>query len=127
MGTRSLASLLVLRAFASWRTEKAKDAGDSLHSFWLLKSPEAHLHPQAQGALFSQVKAIPGQRILSTHSPYFAGQTHLDNLRLLTKMNGQAKLSRLRLGSDDRRKLEREVVASKGEPSVCPGIDIVRR
>ncbi|MDB5605106.1 MAG: ATP-dependent endonuclease of the family-like protein [Bradyrhizobium sp.] len=118
MGTRSLASLLVFRAFASWRTEKAKAADDGLHSFLALEEPEAHLHPQAQRALFSQVKVIPGQRIVSTHSPYFAGQASLEDLRLLTKAGGETAVSKLnmsKVGSDDRRKLEREVVASRGD------------
>jgi len=75
MGTRSLASLLVFRAFASWRQEKAGE--DKIHTFLALEEPEAHLHPQAQRALFGQVKVIPGQRLVSTHSPYFAGQASL--------------------------------------------------
>jgi putative ATP-dependent endonuclease of the OLD family len=118
MGTRSLASLLVFRAFASWREEKARAAGDSIHTFLALEEPEAHLHPQAQRALFGQVRAIPGQRIVSTHSPYFAGQAKLESLRLLIKKGKMTTVSALDLSgvdADDRRKLEREVIASKGD------------
>lgn len=118
MGTRSLASLLVFRAFASWRNEKAIAAGDKLHSILALEEPEAHLHPQAQRALFGQVMAIPGQRVVSTHSPYFAGQARLEDLRLLVKSGSSTSISKLDLGSlsgDERRKLEREVIASHSE------------
>jgi putative ATP-dependent endonuclease of OLD family len=118
MGTRSLASLLVFRAFASWREEKAVAADDKIHTFLALEEPEAHLHPQAQRALFAQVRAIPGQRIVSTHSPYFAGQASLESLRLLTKKEKATVVSKLNLSNidpDDRRKLEREVIASKGD------------
>lgn len=69
MGTRSLASLLVFRAYALWRREKAEDGGDEAHTLLALEEPEAHLHPHAQKALFAQIRDIPGQRIVSTHSP----------------------------------------------------------
>ena len=118
MGTRSLASLLVFRAFASWREEKARAGEDNIHTFLALEEPEAHLHPQAQRALFGQVRAIPGQRIVSTHSPYFAGQASLESLRLLIKKGKTTTVSALNLSGvdvDNRRKLEREVIASKGD------------
>jgi putative ATP-dependent endonuclease of OLD family len=92
MGTRSLASLLVFRAFAAWKATQAKKAGDLVHSLLALEEPEAHLHPQAQRALFGQVRLIPGQRIVSTHSPYFAGQAQLEDIRVLTKQSGDTRI-----------------------------------
>jgi len=118
MGTRSLASLLVFRAFTSWKSAQATKAGDVVHSVLALEEPEAHLHPQAQRALFSQIRLIPGQRLVSTHSPYFAGQSRLEDLRVLTKRGTTTTISRLdvtELSEDDRRKLEREVIASRGD------------
>lgn len=118
MGTRSLASLLVFKAFASWRYELAIAQGDKLHSLLALEEPESHLHPQAQRSLFSQIKSIPGQRIVSTHSPYFAGQAKLEELRLFTKINGITTASKLDLKLltiDDIRKLERNVIESRGD------------
>ncbi|UHQ23786.1 AAA family ATPase [Lysobacter sp. 5GHs7-4] len=118
MGTRSLASLLVFRAFMSWRYTLAEQQGDQTHSLLALEEPESHLHPQAQRALFAQIKSIPGQRIVSTHSPYFAGQAKLGELRLFTKHAGVTQAKRLpmqALTSDDVRKLERSVIASRGD------------
>lgn len=118
MGTRSLASLLVFRAFMSWRYALAKSQGDETHSLLALEEPESHLHPQAQRALFAQIKSIPGQRIVSTHSPYFAGQAKLSELRLFTKHGGVTQAKRLAmkdLTPDDIRKLERTVIASRGD------------
>lgn len=118
MGTRSLASLLVFKAFMSWRYAVAQQAGNETHSLLALEEPESHLHPQAQRALFAQIKSIPGQRIVSTHSPYFAGQAKLENLRLFSKANGITQTKRLDLASlksDDIRKLERTVIASRGD------------
>lgn len=118
MGTRSLASLLVFRAFMSWRYALAESQGDETHSLLALEEPESHLHPQAQRALFAQIKSIPGQRIVSTHSPYFAGQAKLSELRLFTKQGGVTQAKRLAmkdLDKDDIRKLERTVIASRGD------------
>lgn len=118
MGTRSLASLLVFRAFMSWRYALAEKLGNETHSLLALEEPESHLHPQAQRALFSQIKSIPGQRIVSTHSPYFAGQAKLGELRLFTKLGGVTQAKRLAMSEvnpDDIRKLERTVVASRGD------------
>jgi putative ATP-dependent endonuclease of OLD family len=118
MGTRSLASLLVFRAFASWRQERAEEGGDEVHTLLALEEPEAHLHPHAQKALFAQIREIPGQRIVSTHSPYFVAQSRLEDLRLLVKTKSDTCVTQLdltKLNADERRKLEREVMASRGD------------
>ena len=118
MGTRSLASLLVFRAFASWRSQQATKEGDHIHALLALEEPESHLHPQAQRSLFAHVKSIPGQRIVSTHSPYFAGQAGLADLRLFFKNDGETKVCKLdlsALGPDDLRKLQNTVVNTRGD------------
>lgn len=118
MGTRSLASLLVFRAFASWKAKQAAEAGDHVHSILALEEPEAHLHPQSQRSFFSQVRSIPGQRVVSTHSPYFAGQAGLSDLRLFIRSGGETTVSRLGLSaltSDELRKLRHGVVNTRGD------------
>lgn len=119
MGTRSLASLLVFRAFASWREQQAQKEGDLIHILLALEEPEAHLHPQAQRSLFSRIKSIPGQRIVSTHSPYFAGQAKLADLRLFIKSDGDTVVTALDLSkltkADDLRKLQHSVVDTRGD------------
>jgi putative ATP-dependent endonuclease of OLD family len=126
MGTRSLASLLVFRAYTSWRTKKATEAGDKVHSILALEEPESHLHPQAQRALFAQIKAISGQRIVSTHSPYFAGQAQLEDLRLFIKIGGDTVVTRLDLTSltdpDDVRKLQETVIETRGDLLFSQGV-----
>lgn len=118
MGTRSLASLLVFRAFASWKNKRAAEAGDHVHSILALEEPEAHLHPQAQRSFFSQVRSIPGQRVVSTHSPYFAAQASLGDLRLFVRRGGETTVRRLdlsELGGDDARKLRHGVMGTRGD------------
>lgn len=118
MGTRSLASLLVFRAFVSWRESKAIAANDRIHPLLALEEPESHLHPQAQRALFAQIRSIPGQRIVSTHSPYIAGQAKLEQLRLVQKKDDCTCVTALDLSPmkpEDRLLLERKVIATKGD------------
>lgn len=119
MGTRSLASLLVFRAYVSWRNKQATMGGDKVHSVLALEEPESHLHPQAQRSLFAHIKAIPGQRIVSTHSPYFAGQAQLEDLRLFIKNGGDTIVTRLDMSSltdqNDVRKLQETVIDTRGD------------
>ncbi|QDD65577.1 ATP-dependent endonuclease [Herbaspirillum seropedicae] len=119
MGTRSLASLLVFRAFASWRNTRVVASGEKIHSLLGLEEPESHLHPQAQRSLFSHIKDISGQRVVSTHSPYFAGQAQLEDLRLFIKNDGETSCTRLDLTKltkpDDKRKLQETVIESRGD------------
>jgi putative ATP-dependent endonuclease of OLD family len=69
--------------------------------------------------LFAHIKAIPGQRIVSTHSPYFAGQAQLDDLRLFSKAGSDTIVTRLDLSlltnTDDRRKLQETVIDTRGD------------
>nr|VFK61040.1 MAG: putative ATP-dependent endonuclease of the OLD family [Candidatus Kentron sp. UNK]VFK69581.1 MAG: putative ATP-dependent endonuclease of the OLD family [Candidatus Kentron sp. UNK] len=116
MGTRSLAAVLTFRAYSRWRQMNAKD--DAVHSLLALEEPEAHLHPQAQRALFGQIAAIPGQRIISTHSPYIASQANVANFRHFRKEGTETKVSRIDTSSldpEDLRKIERMVLNTRGE------------
>lgn len=119
MGTRSLASLLVFRAYASWRHKKAMEGGDQVHSILGLEEPESHLHPQAQRSLFGHIRQIPGQRVVSTHSPYLAGQAQLDELRLFLKTTGTTVVSRIDLSGlsdpNDTRQLQETVIDTRGD------------
>ena len=118
MGTRSLASLLVFRAFAAWKRIQTQRENEMIHSFLALEEPEAHLHPHAQRALHKQILSIPGQRIVSTHSAYFAGQAAISELRLVTKSDGQTTVKKVdtnQLTAEDHRKLRRMVIATRGD------------
>lgn len=118
MGTRSLASLLVFKAFASWRSSQAASASNQIHTLLALEEPESHLHPQAQRSLFSHIKSMPGQRVVSTHSPYFAGQAELADLRLFKKRGGNTfvtKLDLFEMNADVIRKLRHTVIESRGD------------
>ena len=58
-----------------------------------LEEPETHLHPQAARTLWGHVRELPGQKIVTTHSPYFVQHVPFRDLRLvrLTKEGTQVK------------------------------------
>ncbi len=116
MGTRSLAAVLTFRAYTTWRQLSAED--DKVHPMLALEEPESHLHPQAQRALFTQIEDIPGQRIISTHSPYIASQAKVTQLRHFRKNGAKTEITQLDLnmvGPDDILKINRMVLNTRGE------------
>lgn len=97
MGTRSWASIITAGAFSSWQVKQIESKiaegvqTDLLFPIFALEEPEAHLHPNAQRTLYKQLKNFEGQKIISTHSPYIAGQAELEELRHFYK-EGDASL-----------------------------------
>jgi putative ATP-dependent endonuclease of the OLD family len=116
MGTRCLAAVLMFRAYTTWRQKNAKY--DQVHSMLALEEPEAHLHPQAHRALFNQIEEMSGQRIISTHSPYIAGQAEIAQLRHFRKDGANAVVTQIdttSLGPEDIRKINRMVLNTRGD------------
>jgi putative ATP-dependent endonuclease of OLD family len=83
MGTRSLSALLIFRAYV--RSVLATAGGAGTLSVAAFEEPEAHLHPQAQRAVLSVIQQIPGERIISTHSPYVASVADVFDVRVFRR------------------------------------------
>ncbi|WP_414541192.1 ATP-dependent nuclease [Nostoc sp. CCY0012] len=116
MGTRSLAALLIFHAYTTWRQKNAEVG--TIHPMLALEEPEAHLHPQAQRSLFKQIGDIPGQRIVSTHSPYIASQAHISSFRHFRKNGADTVVTQLdttSLEPEDIRKIDRMVMNTRGD------------
>ncbi len=120
MGTRSLGTFFTFWAFTTWRQKQG--SATAVHPMMGLEEPETHLHPQAQRALFRQIKKMPGQRIISTHSPYICGQAEIGHMRHFSKQGEETIVCRIDLGSgqnrltnEDLRKIDRQVMNTRGD------------
>jgi len=101
MGARSLSSLLAFRAWLV--AELAVVTAESGPPFLVLSAfeePEAHLHPQAQRAVFHEIKAVHGQRLISTHSPYVASVAMMADYRVVRRSPGVSIRSASGLAAD---------------------------
>jgi len=117
MGTRSWSSLLTLKSFISLLTKNSEKEKTVFFPILAIEEPEAHLHPNAQKKLFSQINEIDGQKIISTHSPYIAATAHLNHIRNFYK-DKTVKCGKLDISSlekEDVRKISRQVINSRGE------------
>ncbi len=92
LGSRSLAELMVYQAFAAELS--GTDEPYSPHLLVCFEEPEAHLHPQAQLAVMSIVNQMPGQRIVTTHSPQIAGEAGIRQVRLFRSSGATTTVSR---------------------------------
>ena len=120
MGTRSLGTFFTFWAFTTWRQKQGK-AG-AVHPMMALEEPETHLHPQAQRSMFRQMSKMPGQRIISTHSPYISSQSEVAHIRHFSKLGEETRVSRIDMGSgatkltpEDLRKIDRQVMNTRGD------------
>jgi len=118
MGTRSLASVLMFRAYTSWKLNERNT--DAIHPFLAIEEPETHLHPQAQRSLFGQIEQIPGQRIISTHSPYICAHADIKTFLHFSKVGSGTKINTFEvpgdpLTSEEMRRINREVMNTRGD------------
>lgn len=117
MGTRSLGTFFTFWAYTTWRQKQAKTS--ALHPFMAMEEPECHLHPQAQRALFRQIKQMPGQRIVSTHSPHICGLAEIASMRHFSKQGEESVVTQLapdaNLSEEDLRKIDRQVMNTRGD------------
>lgn len=118
MGTRSWSSLLTLKSFINLRNTIAEKEQSPFFPILAIEEPEAHLHPNAQKKLFNQINGINGQKIISTHSPFIASAAKLHQIRNFYKDDlsvGCGSILTKELTPEDIRKIERQVINTRGE------------
>ncbi len=91
-GTQNIIILLIFTAYLEILLPQILGNPDATPIIGL-EEPEAHIHPQAQRALFNQIKKMSGQKIMSTHSPYIVDQADIYDYIIFNVEEGITKLN----------------------------------
>lgn len=99
-GLQSLSVIFLLQAAVTQHLLEEERQG--IAPIFAIEEPEAHLHPQAARTLWPRISALPGQKLVTTHSPSFVQNVPLHNLRLIRLHDGltQSNSLKRRVGSD---------------------------
>lgn len=115
-GTQSLSVLFLFEAFLSSMLEDTHGIGSV--PIVALEEPEAHLHPSAARTLWTAISAMPGQKIVATHSGDLLAKVPLENVRRFAVDGTGIKVCKVSVGllsKDDERKIAIHVRGSRGE------------
>jgi putative ATP-dependent endonuclease of the OLD family len=80
-GVQSLSVMFLFKSFIELLIDDLFPAGSE--AVLALEEPETHLHPQAARSLWRHISALPGQKIVTTHSPYFLQHVPFRDLRVI--------------------------------------------
>lgn len=80
-GIQSLSVIFLFQAFVDHLLRELYETGSE--PLLALEEPETHLHPQAVRTLWRHVSGLPGQKIVTTHSPFFVQHVPFRDLRLV--------------------------------------------
>lgn len=80
-GIQSLSVIFLFQAFVNQLL--ATDYEPDSAAVLILEEPETHLHPQAARTLWRHIQSLPGQKLVSTHSPYFLQRVPFRALRMV--------------------------------------------
>ena len=80
-GVQSLSVMFLFRSFVELLLTELYRAEST--PVLALEEPETHLHPQASRSLFRHIETLQGQKIVSTHSPYFLQHVPFRDLRVV--------------------------------------------
>ena len=94
IGTQNIAILLIFNAYLDILLPKIVDNEEATPIIGI-EEPEAHIHPQAQRAIFRQISNMKGQKIISTHSPFIVDQASIYDYLVFNAKNGTTKIEKI--------------------------------
>ncbi|TET89607.1 MAG: DUF2813 domain-containing protein [Methanomassiliicoccales archaeon] len=94
MGTQNIAVLIIFNAYLDILLPKIVDNPEATPIIGI-EEPEAHIHPQAQRAVFQQISRMKGQRIISTHSPFIVDQADIHDYLVFKAQKGITVIKRI--------------------------------
>lgn len=94
MGTQSIAILLIFEAYLDILLPKIIE-NKEVTPIIGIEEPEAHIHPQAQRAVFQQISNMKGQKLISTHSPFIADRACIHDYRVFNLENGITRVEKI--------------------------------
>ena len=89
-GMQSLAVLFLFQAYLNVLLKPTFHP--ETEAILALEEPEAHLHPQATRALAANLDKIKGQKIISSHSPYFIQEIPFGKIRMFRRDGPSSKV-----------------------------------
>lgn len=95
-GVQSLSVIFLFQAFVDHLLEALYEPESA--PVLALEEPETHLHPQAARTLWLHVEALPGQKIVTTHSPYFVQHVPFRDVRIVRLTERGTEVSLLQGG-----------------------------
>ena len=90
-GLQSLAVIFLFQAAVLQQLEEAEQPG--IEPIFAIEEPEAHLHPQAARTLWDRIQELSGQKLMTTHSPFFVQHVPLRDIRLVRLNHGCTEYS----------------------------------
>ena len=92
-GLQSLAVIFMFQAVAKLQIEDDSDLGGE--PIFAIEEPDAHLHPQAARTLWKYIEQLPGQLLITTHSPYFVQHVSLRDICIARLRDGHTSIARV--------------------------------
>jgi len=115
-GAQSLAVLFLYEAFLSTLLKENYDRFSE--PILLIEEPEAHLHPSAVKLFWHFLVAMPGQKIITTHSGDILASVPFSKIRRIAGLKGVNRvkqMSETSLNEQEKRVLRNYIKYSRGE------------
>jgi putative ATP-dependent endonuclease of OLD family len=115
-GAQSLAVLFLYEAFLSVLLEEKYDRFSE--PILLIEEPEAHLHPSAVRLFWHFLEAMPGQKIITTHSGDILASVPFSKIRRIVGLKGINRIKQMSetsLDEQEKRVLRNYIKYSRGE------------